>query len=649
MLRHGEVLTFKTPSTPDDYTRGIVTGLKALLAQLPPSDPAHFDFVHASTVATNALLERKGARTGLVTTRGFRDVLEIGRQERPHLYDLYPARPAPLVDRARRHEVTERVDAEGTIVAPLDDAEIDRVCAALRRQKVESVAVSLLFSFLVPDHERRLGQALRQAGFEVSLSSEILPEFREYERTSTTVINAYVAPVMKRYLRGLSEQVHALGASGMRIVQSNGGSLSDRSAAERPVHTLLSGPAAGLTGAQSMARVALEGFKLPPDALITFDMGGTSTDVALIAGEPGVSTESKLAGLPVHVPMVDLHTVGAGGGSLASLDGGGALHVGPASAGADPGPACYGRGTQPTVTDANVVAGRLPVDHFLGGRMKLYPDRARAAVGELGAQMGVEPETAALAMLRVVNANMVRAVRVISVERGHDPRRFTLVSFGGAGGLHACQIAEALHMNRVLIPCHPGVLSAWGALAADIVKDYSATLMRTPDEALAGMLSQCLQRFSEQAREDLHREGVSTADLMLQPALDLRYEGQSHEITVPHRGTLEQTIADFHEYHAQRYGHATPEAPVQLVTVRLRAIGRAPTPHLAPRTPPRRTRPTPRDLPGCAFPCLERDALPPDHRVAGPCLILEAHATTFLPEGWSGRADRFGNLLLERT
>jgi N-methylhydantoinase A len=646
MLRHGEVYTFKTPSTPDDYARGILIGLQALLAQIPITEDASFEFVHASTVATNALLERKGARTALVTTQGFRDVLEIGRQQRPHLYDLYPTRPEPLVARALRHEVAERVDAQGHVLERLRTPDIDRLCATLQKQNVQSVAVCLLFSFLAPDHEQRIGAALREAGFDVSLSSEILPEFREYERTSTTVINAYVAPVMKRYLQRLAGHVRDMGAVGMRIVQSNGGSLSDAAAAACPVHTLLSGPAAGLTGAQSMARIALKGFKLPPDALITFDMGGTSTDVALIAGEPGVTTESTLAGFPVHVPMVDLHTVGAGGGSIASLDGGGALHVGPASAGADPGPACYGRGTEPTVTDANLVAGRLPVDHFLGGRMKLHPERAHAAVQSLAARMNVDLMAAAEAILRIVNANMVRAVRVISIERGHDPRRFTLVSFGGAGGLHACQVAEALHMTRVLVPRHPGVLSAWGALAADVVKDYATTLMRSPDAALAHELSQCLQGFAQQARDDLHREGIATADLELRPALDLRYEGQSHELTVPHRGTLEQTVAAFHELHAQRYGHASPKAPVQLVTVRLRAMGRGSAPQLKPRAAAAATRAAPRDDQGC--PCLERDDMPMHRPIKGPCLILEAHATTHLPKGWSARADAFGNLLLER-
>ena len=508
--KEGRLRLYKEPSTPDDPSRAVLAGLAVGGA------PAAADVVHGSTVATNALLQRRGAPTALVATAGFADVLEIGRQDRPDLYALVPQKPPPLVPRQWRFEVRERVGADGQVVMPLDEASLAEVVERVAAAGVESVAVCLLFSFLRPEHEQHVGAALRARlpGVHVSLSSDILPEYREYERTATTVINATVAPLMGRYLARLAEQ---LTPRRLAVMQSNGGIISAALAGAQAARTALSGPAGGVVGARFVAASAGPGGAGYTD-LITFDMGGTSTDVALCAGRAPTTTGGSIAGLPLRLPLIDIHTVGAGGGSLAYLDAGGALQVGPQSAGAWPGPACYHAdyeawrrltdedrpptaadttgeegswgqvpgarvehsspgtwnlepGTFCTVTDANLVLGRLDAERFLGGQMALHEASALAAVGALAAEMGSTVEGAALAIMRVANAAMERAIRRVSVERGHDPRRFTLLAFGGGGPLHACELAEALGIPRVLVPPTPGVLSALGMLAAAPARD----------------------------------------------------------------------------------------------------------------------------------------------------------------------------------
>src|SRR3954470_13397015 len=472
----GRARIFKVPSTPDDPSRAIVEGLRRVAGEAGVS-VRDLEVVHGTTVGTNALLERKGARTALVTTEGFEDVLVIGRQARGSLYDLNWTRPAPLVADALRFGVRERVAADGSVVEELSDEEVAALIKKLRRARPEPVAVCLLFSFARPGHERRIERALRDAleGMPLSVSHRILPEYREFERTSTVTINAYLQPLLGRYLGRLG--AHVAGRS-LRVMQSSGGSISARAAAEEPVRTILSGPAGGVVGAAHAARAA--GFV----DVITFDMGGTSTDVAHVAGgRLKLTNEASVAGLPVAVPVLDIHTVGAGGGSIARVDAGGSLRVGPESAGAVPGPACYGRSDLPTVTDANLVLGRFGGADLLGGDFKLDVDRSLRALGALAREMSeaggreVSAVEAALGVVRVVNAGMERALRAVSVERGFDPRACSLVSFGGAGGLHAVGLARALRVPRVVVPREPGALSALGCLRADVLKSLSRTLM----------------------------------------------------------------------------------------------------------------------------------------------------------------------------
>jgi N-methylhydantoinase A len=616
------IRTWKLPSTPDNFSRAVLDGVRHFTGGAP-----FLELIHSTTVATNALLERHGARTALITTRGFRDILEIGRQARPDLYNLFVRRPTPLIDQALRFEVTERVLHDGSVELPLTDTDVERTLDAVVQAGCTAVAVCLLFSFLRPDHEEQIAAAARARGLHVSISSSVSPEFREYERTATTAANAFVAPVMAHYLGDLKRAAHA---ETLRIVQSNGGSLSAADAAEHPVHTFLSGPAAGVLGALSVARQA---FPDDPLKLITFDMGGTSTDVALIDGNFSLTTESEINGCPIRVPMIDIHTVGAGGGSIAQLDAGGAMQVGPRSAGAEPGPACYGIGTEATVTDVNVVLERIAPDHFLDGRRALDAARSRDAV------QAVDPATPidsiARSILTVVNSNMERAIRVISVERGYDPREFTLVSFGGAGGLHACELAAALRIPRVLIPVNPGVLSAWGCLSADFVRDFSRTVMME-DSALT-TANTIAQALTEEAGRVLTAEGFPEGSALL--TADCRYAGQSFELNIPWTDDAEMLRERFHQAHRRRYGTAMADTPIEVVTLRCRAIGLRPHPELTPR---------PQSLnPPDPAACLERRALPADSQWSGPTTIVEPFATTWVPDGWKVRVDIYGNLILE--
>jgi len=615
--------------------------------------------VHGTTAATNALLERRGARTALVTTKGFADVLAIGRQDRPALYDLQPSRPPPLVPAERRHEVPERLAADGTVLTPLDADAVRRVGASLAEQEVESVALVFLFSYQNPEHEKRAAALLRDLlpGVPVTRSSALLPEYREYERTATTVVNAYVRPQVARYLDRLDE---ALADRSIRVMQSNGGTIGLDTAAAEPARLALSGPAGGVVGALGVARRALD---TDAPRIMTLDMGGTSADVALCDGAVPRTTEHTIADLPLRLPATDIHTVGAGGGSIAHVDSGGSLRVGPESAGAEPGPVCYGRGgTAPTVTDAHLVLGRLAADHVLGGddTLDMAPEAAHEAVAALGREAGLSPEAAALGILRVANATMERALRRVSVERGHDPRGYTLVPFGGAGPLHAAALADALGMRRVLVPPTPGVLSALGLLMADVAYDTARAVLHSAD-ALVDDPSP-LADAHEAAARDVRRVLSTHGAPQLTVELDLRYEGQSYELNVPIPAPISgDRVADavdaFHEQHRARYGHARPDEPVEVVALRVRGHVPASAPPL-PRDPETDvplaearlgTRPVWFDAEGpTSTPTYARAKLRHGHAFDGPAILHQYDSTVVVPPGWHARVDARQNVWMEQ-
>lgn len=630
-----EIRTFKLLSTPHNPAEAMLDGL----AQIAASDRRQI--VHGSTIATNALLEGKGAPTALITTKGFRDVLQIGRQNRPNLYDWTAAPPPPLAPRQWRFEVDERVDHQGTVVSPLDVSTLSPLAADLKAAGVESVAVSLLFSFLHPAHEETIQTALEEAGLFVSISSQVLPTFREFERTSTTVANAYVSPVMDKYLATLEA---SLQGDELQIMQSNGGSIRPEEARKQAVRCILSGPAGGAVGAEAIAQ--LTHF----DKLLTFDMGGTSTDVALIDGEIQVTTEAHVGGYPIGIPIINIHTVGSGGGSIAHVDAGGALRVGPESAGADPGPACYGKGSLPTVTDANLVLGRLRPDYFLGGKMTLDVDAAFQAVGSLGEQLGLNPAQTALGIVQVANAHMERALRVISVERGKDPRQFALLSFGGAGGLHAADLARSLGIPQVLIPPQAATFSAFGMIMADVIKDYSQTVM-LPGSTPLNKVNQMLMKLKSRAVREMAEEGIPREALALEPALDLRYLGQSFELSIPFSG---EVIAQFHQAHKATYGYANPHAPVEIVNLRLKAVGKVPSPELVPQ-PAESQDPSPALLgtypvtlaDGHAeTPFYDGEKLQPGNQIPGPAVVLRSDTTILIESRDRAEVDPFHNLMI---
>ena len=662
ILQDGKLTIHKLPSTPADPAEGVRRGI----AEINVGDA---EYVHGSTVATNALLEGKGGRTALVTTQGFEDVLEIGRQSRSDLYDLNLERPPALAPRELRFGLPERVDYTGAILEDLTPTAIETLVAQLQEARVDGVAVCFLFSFLNPLHEEMLLESLRRMPNPpfISISSQVIPEFREYERTSTVVMNSYVGPVMARYLNELENSL----GSGLRVMQSSGGSITARMAAEQPVRTVLSGPAGGVVGAFHTGVVA--GY---PD-LITLDMGGTSTDVSLCPGRIKETTSTTLGGYPISVPMIEIHTVGAGGGSIARLDAGGALVVGPESAGADPGPACYGKGDRITVTDANLVLGRLRPAQFLGGRLPLDKPRAEQVIAGLAAQIGSGVQETALGIIRVVNANMERAIRTISLERGYDPRRFTLIPFGGAGPMHCCELAQELGIPRVLAPTHPGILSALGVAIANVVKDYSRTVMLRGGEIDRQRLEEEFHGMENRARGELRQEGLPVDRMTAHRFLDARYVGQSFELTIDYpapssrRSDLQRAIANrFYQAHMQRFGYADRMEAVEIVNLRLKLELEVEKPSPRLGNSPEATDPKPgqsssskseSDASAALIEEAEvvfregvlttglyqRERLMPGNRIDGPALLLQLDTTIVVPPGWGGVVDPFGNLILE--
>ncbi len=637
-LEGRELRVLKVFSTPQDHAQAILGAIEQLTA---PDEPA--DVAHGTTVGTNTLLERKGARVAFLTTAGFEDTLGIGRQARPRLYDLFASPPPPLAPPDLRFGIAERTAPDGTPLMRLTRRELARLRHAVASARPEAIAISLLFCFANPAHERAVAEALKPLGVPLSVSHQVLPEFREYERASTVVVNAYLAPRVAGYLGGLERRVKARPAGGsVRIMQSGGGITRAAVAAREPVRTVLSGPVGGVVGAQTVAR------RCGITRLISFDMGGTSTDVALVEGAPHITTESAVAGVPIAVPMLDIHSVGAGGGSLARVDAGGALRVGPESAGADPGPICYGRGELPTVTDANLLLGRLDSELFLGGDVRLDQDRTRRFfehfVRRHSRHLRSVPELAA-GIVRVANASMEKAIRVISVERGHDPRDFTLVAFGGAGGLHACALAAALRIPRVLVPQNPGALSALGILFSDTIKDYSRTVMLSPDKTAP--LARHFADLERQGRADMRHEGAGSRSLRVSRSADLRYVGQGYELNVPWRRGSQPTEA-FHRAHQARYGYADGERPAEVVNVRVRlTLPGPPLPMRSTRLRAGDGRRARVGRPAARFPAYRRDRLRPGDRVKGPAVVAEYSATTFLPERFTARVDAWGNLLIQ--
>ncbi len=625
-VRGGRLEILKVLSQPKNPAAAIAGAVGKCLSTVGIARTEPLDLVCGTTVGTNALLERRGGRVTLVTTEGFEDVLEIGRQARPKLYDFFVEKPQPLVPPERRLGAKERLAADGSVVTALAKAEVRRIARLVRKTGADTVAVCFLFSFRDPEHEWRVAAALRRAGYLVSVSYEILPEFREFERTSTTVINAYLAPVMRGYLgetqRWAQKIPHATGwrtatEIRVRVMQSNGGIISAKAASREPVRTILSGPAGGVIGAQYAAR--LSGFENV---------------------------------IPVAVPMLEIHTVGAGGGSIARFDRGGALRVGPESAGADPGPICYGRGEKPTVTDAHAVLGHFGDRGLLGGEFPLDIQRARRLMEkQRGAFRSIEEFASGI--LEVANAVMEKAIRVISIERGHDPRDHVLVAFGGAGGLHACDLASSLEMHGVLLPRFPGGLSALGILRADVVKDVSRTVLLRVESARDSRdrLRQLFRPLEQEGIRSLHKEEFRDSEIGMERWLDLRYVGQAYELSVPAGGDF---VAAFHATHERRYGYADRARTVEVVNVRCRATGRTEKPAL-PRVAraAQPERPSRRGETRCLFAgrvrrakWIERDGLHAGHRFAGPAVITEYSATTLVPPGWTARVDAYGQIFL---
>src|SRR5216684_3952526 len=693
-IDRGRLRMLKVFSTPADPSKSIVEALRKI------AHDGEFVLLHGTTVGTNTLLERKGARTALITTAGFEDAIEIGRQARPKLYDFFFDRVEPLVPTDLRFGINERTSSDGKILTAPSTEELKSLTEKVAAKQPQAIAISLLFSFTNPKNELAIVEELKSLGVPLSVSHQILPEFREYERTSTVVVNAYLQPVMQRYLENLEHRAGRLtlpsdrvkladknladtslpdndfgwrsassvakngalleralapggpprGAPRIFVMQSSGGITALSSAACEPVRTVLSGPAGGVVGAAATARTS--GF----DRIIAFDMGGTSTDVSLVEGAITTASDAQVAGLPISVPMLDIHTVGAGGGSLARFDAGGVLRVGPESAGADPGPICYGRGTQPTVTDADLLLGRLQPTRFLGGDFVLDFERTRRITREWLKQQrsSLTLEKFAAGVIRVVNATMEKAIRVVSIERGRDPREFALVAFGGAGGLHACALAEALSIPHVIVPALPGALSALGILVSDVVKDYSRTVLwRVSGKIPQARMAQEFGALKKRAAKDFEEEGWP-GGVQYQQSVDIRYRGQGYELNLPFTRNLQK---EFEREHKRRYGYAHSSREVELVTLRLRATVKSTTAHAGMGAFARRGRAQlggPSTLKAKALfdskklatTIYSRDSLKPGKTYHGPAIITEYSATTVVPPGKRFHLDHAGNLVV---
>ena len=649
--RTGETHIFKRPSTPDDPSRAILEGIREMADACGIGLDEVSRLAHGTTVATNALLQGKGGKVALVTTEGFRDLLEIGRQVRPHMYDFRRTWPAPPVPPERRFELGERMDAAGRPVRAPNGADIEAVVETVRASGAEACAICFLFAYLNGEHEQAMAAALRAAlpDLQVSLSSEVQPEFREFERFSTTAVNACLQSVMDRYLGRLEDGLSgAAPRASLGINQSSGGLMSVERARAFPVRTALSGPAAGVVGAIHAARSA--GF----GDLVTLDMGGTSADMALIrGGEADIAYERAVAGFPIRLPQIDIATIGAGGGSIAWFDRDGLMKVGPGSAGADPGPACYGRGnTEPTVTDANLLLGRLSARGLLDGGMRLDEGKARAAFEPAAARLGLSVERTAQGVLDIVAANMIRAIRTVSVERGHDPRGYVLAAFGGAGPLHARDVAAGIDIGEILVPPAPGIVCAEGLLVSDLRETFTRSERIAVSAEAFARIAAILTELEERARLWFAGEGAAE-DRQTEVSLDMRHVGQNFELAVTLPESLDDLRDRFLDAHEFAYGFRNPEDPVEIVNLRLTAKARL---YRAPQTtlPPAEGPPPPRErrlvrFAGKGFPdtpVYDRGALGAGSRIAGPAVIEQLDATAIVYPGDTAAVDTYGNLTI---
>lgn len=658
----GKLDIWKVPSTPDDPSRGIANGVAEGLSTVGGTAAQIAFLGHGTTVATNALIELKGVATGLITTDGFRDLLEIGRQKRPSLYDMNAEKPETLVTRDRRQEVPERLKSDGSTDRSLDETALRAAVRKLAQEDVKAIAICFLYGFLNTAHERRVVEVIREEMPDVfiSASHEVAPEFREYERMSTTVVNAYLGPVMQRYIDRLKQRLTELGVPVTpQLTQSNGGVIGFDMAAQLPVRTVLSGPSTGVVAAQAVGRMA--GF----DNIITFDVGGTSSDVALLQGGICKLTgEANVHGYPIKAPMLDIHTVGAGGGSIAFVDSGGHLKVGPRSAGADPGPVCYGRGnTEATVTDANIVLQTLNPVEILGGRMKVRRDLAVEAIQRLADQLGLGLMETAQGIISVVTANMAKAIRLISVQRGHDPRDYALMAFGGAGPLHAARLARELDMGRIIVPLTPGTLCALGLLLTDLRSDFAISRLVKVDQSAVEPMTSGFKSLEAQAEAWFSQEGIGADRQVINRTADMRYVGQNYELQVQvpagpvGDGTLDALVKGFEQAHLQRFGFIAEGEAIQIVTLRLEAAGLV---NKAEFTPQPDAGPActnaiigerevymdeARDFVSC--PVYAREKLKPGNRIAGPAIVEQMDTTTVILPDMQGVVDPYLNLILE--
>ncbi|WP_072806191.1 hydantoinase/oxoprolinase family protein [Rhodococcoides yunnanense] len=662
----GQLYTHKVSSTPADPSSAVVQGVAELLTTLAGTEWAkqvEF-FAHGSTVATNALLEKKGAKTALITTAGFRDLLEIARQRRPSLYDLTARKPETLVKRRHRFEVDERLDYNGNTLRELDEAEVRSVVEHLAEQDLDAVAICFLYSYVDPKNEQFVADILAEIAphLFVSTSHEVIPEFREYERMSTTVLNSYVGPVVSKYLENLRSKVQDLGIdTDVHITQSNGGIISLETAKSQPARMMLSGPSTGLVAATHIGSLIGE-----PN-MITFDMGGTSTDAALIHdGTLDLAQDSEVDGYPLRTPMLDITTVGAGGGSIAWIDSGGALKVGPQSAGADPGPACYGRQDEhASVTDANVVLQTQNPTHLLGGRLPIDAEASRTAVGRLASTLGLDVEYVADGIIRIVTANMAKAIRVISVQRGHDPRDYVLTAFGGAGPLHAARLARELSIPKIIVPPAPGVMCAYGLMVTDLRTDLSLTKIVDLHSSRRGEIEAAVDYLTTEATRWFEREDIAVQDRQLSVTADMRYAGQNYEISVEmDTDTIDDTminaiLAKFEAAHQALYGYTVPDAVVQAVTFRSAATGKV----VQAATRPAETldvdasggvvgsRPVyfGADEGRVDTPIYDRAALVAGQRITGPAVIEQMDSTTVVLPGQHAHIDAYANIVIEEN
>lgn len=655
-----EIFNYKLSSTPSDPSQAIVEGIMAVLELLDIKAGEISYLAHGTTVATNALIEKKGARVGLITTEGMKDLMEIGWQKRPNLYDLLRPKAERIIPPGLKCEVPERILYDGSVKTPLNEEAVIRVIRYLKKQGAEAVAVCTLFSYLSPAHENRIKELVQKYFPEayVSVSHELVHEFREYSRMSTTVLNAYLGPVMKKYVEHFEESVKQVGVKvHPYVTQSNGSIISIGETVDCPIKTAVSGPSAGVIGAAYIG--SLCGLK----NIITFDMGGTSIDVSLIEdGKPQMSNERLVEGYPARIPMIDIVTLGAGGGSIARIDEGGALKVGPESAGATPGPACYMRGgVDPCVTDANIVLGKLNSRRILGGRMEVDRELAEKAIkANICEKSGLSLPEAAAGIIRVVNSNMMRAIRIVSVERGYDARDFALMAFGGAGPLHACEVAKELGIREVLIPPNPGTLCSLGLLMADTKFDLSRSRIMLAEAGNMAAVNQVFEEMLEEGRILLDKEKIPENQRTFTASVDARYERQNYEINIPllswkmTEEGLDLALERFHEAHEKNFGYCNANFKVQLVNFRLSAVGEIGKPELVCKTLREDAcLPTPQEVRLTLFtgeeaymktPVYDRDGFVPGLRAAGPMVIEQMDCTTVIPPGWDVTADGYGNL-----